>query len=287
MISVPVVPQTVMTTLQQLPRLPKDANLIEVGIKRKKEYNNTHRKEVINPHKVLNSLAHLKRSGHPYYQDFDDIRSYEARCKELDETGHMMLFGHPDEEQLSEDLEVNTSTGDFESNDDDDEEEDGAGDIKNDTIRRHQIDHNRNTCMTNNYPDMFTDENEKAGSEPLFFAPGEGSYPTNLQEEKDWDIKGWPTLLSNGKFGLHYKRKVKLTDQQYFCQRILNHDKRFSESPGFIFGAAAYIEQKQLASRANISFMRGQKTTKTDGTTQYNLDDAFTTFEGIRNTPKY
>ena len=79
MISVPVVPHTVMITLQQLPRLPKDANLIEVGIKRKKEYNNTHRKEVINPHKVLNSLAHLKRSGHPYYQDFDDIRSYEAR----------------------------------------------------------------------------------------------------------------------------------------------------------------------------------------------------------------
>ena len=36
MISVPVVPQTVRTTIQQLPRLPKDANLIEVGIKRNK-----------------------------------------------------------------------------------------------------------------------------------------------------------------------------------------------------------------------------------------------------------
>ena len=33
--------------------------------------------------------------------------------------------------------------------------------------------------------------------------------------------------------------------------------------------------------------MRGQKSTTAEGTKQYQLDDAFTTFDGIKNTPKY
>ena len=102
-----------------------------------------------------------------------------------------------------------------------------------------------------------------------------------------WDIKSWPALLPDGKFGLHFKRKVRLTEQQYFCQRIFHKDKRFSRSPDFIFAAAAYIEQKQLMSKANISFMRGKKNVNAEGATKYELDDAFTTFEGIKNTPKY
>ena len=143
--------------------------------------------------------------------------------------------------------------------------------------------------MTNNYPEMFIDENgRKIGvNEELSFAPAEGNYPINLLHEEDWDIKSWPALHPDGKYGLHYKRKVRLTDQQYFGQRILNQDKRFSKSPGYTFAAAAYIEQKQLTNKANISFMRGRKSVSKEGTTQYDLDDAFTTFEGVTNTPKY
>ena len=105
--------------------------------------------------------------------------------------------------------------------------------------------------------------------------------------EKDWDIKSWPALHPDGKYGLHHKRRKKLSDQQYLGQRILNSDLRFSKSPGFIFAAAAYIEQKQLTSKANISFMRGRKTVSKEGMQQYELDDAFTTFEGVKHTPKY
>ena len=40
-------------------------------------------------------------------------------------------------------------------------------------------------------------------------------------------------------------------------------------------------------SKANISFMRGQKSMNEEGTLQYKLEDAFTTFDGVTNTPKY
>ena len=134
---------------------------------------------------------------------------------------------------------------------------------------------------------MFTDKNGRQITRELAFAPAEGNHPTNLLGEKDWDVKSWPGLHPDAKFGLHHKRKVRLTDQQYFGQRILNEDQRFSKSPGYTFAAAAYIEQKQLSSKANISFMRGNKSVSTEGRVQYQLDDAFTTFDGIKNTPKY
>ena len=33
--------------------------------------------------------------------------------------------------------------------------------------------------------------------------------------------------------------------------------------------------------------MRGNRSVNTEGVAQYHLDDAFTTFDGIKNTPKY
>ena len=99
-------------------------------------------------------------------------------------------------------------------------EEEEKDEMNKDTIRKHQFDHNRNTAMTNNYPEMFTDDNGRKVNGQLFFAPAEGNRPTNLQEEKDWDLKSWPALLPEGKFGLHQKRKARLTEQQYFYTNV-------------------------------------------------------------------
>ena len=66
MISVPVTPETVLNTVEQLPRLPKDAGLIAVKMKRKKIYKNCHKKELVDPRKILRTLDFLKKSGHPH-----------------------------------------------------------------------------------------------------------------------------------------------------------------------------------------------------------------------------
>jgi hypothetical protein len=286
MISVPVAPETVLNTVQQLPRVPKEAGLVQVKLKRKKIYERSHKIELIDPEKIFRVLGHLKKSGHPYYQFYDDFKSYEKRCREQDKQGHQLLFG---EESSQEDEDIENIDGN-----DGDEDIDSADDVEKDyitkdTIRKHQFDHNRNTCLTNNYPETFVDENGRTvtNQEEFSFAPAEGSYPTNLLEEKDWDIKSWPALHPDGRYGLHHKRKVRLTEQQYFGQRILNKDQRFSKSPGYIFAAAAYTEKKQLMSKANISFMRGRKSINKEGTTQYDLDDAFTTFDGVWQKVKY
>ena len=103
MITVPVNQETVQKTLRKLPRLPSEACFLEVGIKRKEEYNRAHRQELVDVRKTIKVVQHLKQSGHPYYQDFDfDFDLYEERCKQLDEAGHNLLFGESDEDDLTE-----------------------------------------------------------------------------------------------------------------------------------------------------------------------------------------
>ena len=293
MISVPVTSDTVLNTIKQLPRMPREAGLIPVELKRKMIYEGCHKKEFIDPNKLYRVLDHLKKSGHPYYQFYQKITDYMQRCNDEDRSGYELLFGDPNgnssnqKESDGSRIASDNEDTDMESDHDDIEEEKEMIYITKDPIRKHQFDHNRNTCMTNNYPEMFLDENgRQVENHKLAFAPAEGNSPTNLLNETHWDIKSWPALHPDGRYGLHQKRKVRLTDQQYFAQRILNRDLRFSKSPGYIFAAAAYIEQKHLSSKANISFMRGRKTC-TNGVNEYELDDAFTVFEGIKNTPKY
>ena len=291
MISVPVHQDTILNTIDKLPRVPKEAGLIPVSLKRKQEYKASHKKELIDPYKIFEVLNYLKKSGHPYYQFYDDFNTYQKRCLTNDPEGHNILF---EEDTVEDKLVTEAKLVDVADEIDymstsSTDSDDPLEEVEIDPIKKHQFDHNRITCLTNNYPEAVVDQNGKAVHqlEALSFAPAEGNCPINILEEKDWDIKSWPALHPDGKFGLHYKRKKKLTDQQYFNQRILNEDLRFSNSPSYKFGAAAYIERKQLISRANISFMRGKKCVNDEGRPEYDLDDAFTTFDGVKNTPKY
>merc|ERR1712020_768670 len=134
-------------------------------------------------------------------------------------------------------------------------------------------------------PSMFLDENGNQTAN-LNFAPAEGKVPTSFLDLKDWDIKSWPTLLPDGKFGRDFKRKVKLTNQNYFQQRILNVDERFAKTPGFIFAAMSHIEAERLRANANLSGHRGQRH-EVGGKIWYEVKDPLTVFDNIKGTPKY
>ena len=93
MISVPVTPEAVLKTIQILPRLPREAGLVELKLKRKKEYERSHKKEFVDPEKIMKVLLMLKKSGNPYYQFYDEHNNYEQRCKDQDANGYQLLFG--------------------------------------------------------------------------------------------------------------------------------------------------------------------------------------------------
>ena len=89
----------------------------------------------MNPDKIMRVLHLLKIFGHPYYQFFDDINSYEIRCKEQDERGHQLLFGVDDsEEEMEENNTLNEGIPGENTNESD--EESDTEDTKKDPIKK-------------------------------------------------------------------------------------------------------------------------------------------------------
>merc|ERR1711894_32293 len=166
-------------------------------------------------------------------------------------------LGKPEAPEEVEDQAVSDS--DVEGEDDmeialEQEEED----IQNDPVRRQHFDYNEYSTLVNGHPDIFLD-NEGNQVANLDFAPGEGKKPVNFLDQKDFDVKSWPMLLPDGKFGLSHERKVKLTKQNYFQQRLLNVDDRFAKTPNFLFTSMSVVEADRLRSNANLTGMRGNR----------------------------
>ena len=155
---------------------------------------------------------------------------------------------------------------------------------RNDPVKKWQFEYNRSTCFSDNYPEISYKEDN---GERISIAPGEGKTPSNILQEKDWDLKSFPCLLPDGNNSLHSGRDVKLKEQDYFTQRIMNKDNRFATNPAYVFAAVAYIEKKQIEGRKGIAFKRGLSSTSDDGTTSYSLDDPYSVLDNVKNTPRY
>ena len=83
----------------------------------------------------------------------------------------------------------------------------------NDPVRKYQFDYDMRTCLFPKFPEAISETVEQKTS----FAPGEGKVPQNVLHDDDWDIKAFPHLNSpDGKFGLHFQRETRLSNQYYF-----------------------------------------------------------------------
>ena len=153
--------------------------------------------------------------------------------------------------------------------------------LKNDPVARFQFDYNHSTCFGNEVPEI------SAVNDAIAVAPGEGKIPKSLLLDPDWDMKSHPSLDPTGENNLNRDRKVSLSAQTFFEQRILNADKRFANSMSYVFAAVQYCESKQLNSNVNISFLRGKSKRSNDGGLTYSLDDPCSVFDSIKNTPRY
>ena len=299
MISIPVGPADIMNTVKQLPRLPNEAGLVPIKLKRKKEYKTHEKHERIRPEQIFLALRYLRKAGNPFYQFYDEKETYLARCRIKDQRGLRLMEDVKDD--IEEDLGKPPSPDMVEVEDqaagDSDADEEGEDemeiavaqeeeDIQNDPVRRHHFNYNEFSALVNGHPDIFLDSegNQMAN---LDFAPGEGKKPTSFLDQKHWDIKSWPTLLPDGKFGISHERKVKLTKQNYFQQRLLNVDDRFAKTPGYLFGAMSVVEAERLRSNANLTGMKGKRNVGPGGHVTYQLEDPCTVFEKIPGTPKY
>ena len=74
LINIPINDTDVINSVQRLPRTPTEAGLVEIKLKRKLEYNNYHKKEIVDPKKIFTALNFLKRNNHNTSQCSQSLR---------------------------------------------------------------------------------------------------------------------------------------------------------------------------------------------------------------------
>ena len=118
-------------------------------------------------------------------------------------------------------------------------------------------------------------------------APGEGKIPDLRMRDEHMDVKAFPRHHPSGHFGLNHIREFKLSPSQYFNQRLMNEDERFSKDAFYVFMAAAFVERHGLEQQINIAGVKGKSKNLGDGKKQVSLNDMFDVFKKIKGTPKY
>ena len=121
----------------------------------------------------------------------------------------------------------------------------------------------------------------------VILAPGEGIIPSNIMRAFDFDIKAFPLKHVTGKYGLHFKRIVKLYAKQYFRARLFHYSGIFSNDNDYLFMSQQFLERAAIEANIDICVQKGVMNDNPDGTKSMKLTDAFSVFQKIPGTPKY
>ena len=119
-------------------------------------------------------------------------------------------------------------------------------------------------------------------------APGEGKIPVNHTFTDDWDAEAFPMLHPDGLNHLSDKRRTKkLGELEFFKQRLFNADPRWRNHPFWVFAAAVYREKKDFERNIDLGYKKGKRKEDSSGNAQYRLDDPYSVFQNVSNTPAY
>ena len=295
-IMVPIPAENINETLSQLPRMPVEGSLIGVHFKRKKELRGSHMKQYVDPAKLFKFVKKMMDYNNPHFSGIvcdSSPEDYKARVSANDQRGHFLIYGDDD---IEEDLEA-LPCGDLHDGivpDEDKEQEEREDEeeklqelndkedfdeevdyLTNDPVKKYQFpSYDATSCLIDNFPEVTV-------------APGEGQKPMNMRSDKNWDVKTFPHLYNpDGSGGKDQERRVRLTDQRFFMQRILNKELRFSQSPAYLYACVGYLEQQRISGNIALSGRRGKKV-ESGGRISYQLDDPTRVLEKIKNTPAY
>merc|ERR1712105_248361 len=167
-------------------------------------------------------------------------------------------------------------------------------------IRKYQMDYDQSVCMVDKYPEAMQVEGViqrqdvdylEQGEDPNqlhIVAPGEGKTPINLLYCEDFELKSFPMQFPDGKNHLtDERRQRKLSDLNYFKQRLLNVNPQWRSHPHWVFAAAVYREKKDFQRNIDLGFRKGKKNTNAEGKSMYSLKDPYSVFQNVAKTPAY
>ena len=244
-VNVPIPDDSLNELITQLPRVPSQAGMVVAVLKRRLNVDSVHKKELIKPDRMCRLLVKLINAGNPHYTRVDTPEAYQKRCAATDETGYQLIYGEVDDEVVENletmgSLPADSMLTDEILQEQSDHTSGLVDEFEDDVVReehplrRFQVDYDNSIALTDRFPEISV-------------APGEGQTPKGMLSDKDIDIKAFPHLHNaDGSNGKDQERAIKLSDQDYFVQRITNVVLRFAACAAYLYFAVAYLEQQRI-----------------------------------------
>ncbi|XP_078791854.1 uncharacterized protein LOC144986979 isoform X2 [Oryzias latipes] len=283
------VPSQVQETVEALPRLRNESQVMRVKLKRRLCYKGHQLFQTVTWYKLVQALLKLKRI-HPQYQDIT-IRDEAELCDPTlpddddddddEEENDRMDDGDYDEADLME-IDMCEKSALCESereverlSDDDDEP---AQQQRNDDEEENELPNGGfalESCLQ--VPDI-SEEIMCFSDNTYCVAPAERNSPVSFFRTPKLEAMAFPVQFPTGQNTLDEHRRIKVTPSGYFKARLFNTDDRFARDPTYLF-FAQFVTEIHLA---NSSMMDKQEVERL-----VRNKDAIRFMQPLRGTPAY
>ncbi|XP_038132696.1 uncharacterized protein LOC119777756 isoform X2 [Cyprinodon tularosa] len=306
------VPSEVQETVNSLPRLRSESQVMRVKLKRRLCFKGHHILQTISWSKLIHALHKLKQI-HPQYTDIE-IRDDALLC---DPT-------LPDEDSSDEDSSDESSMGsdDYDEADlmeidryekdalcetDSESEQDGDKSSCDEPPEQQNPDEPENDRQNGGFalesclqPVDISEEILCFSDNTYCVAPAERNNPVSFFRTPHLEAMSFPSHFPNGQNTLDEARPLKLTPSAYFKSRLFHIDERFAKDTNYLFFGQFATEVHLANSSMMIQLRKGKTTTKdgrriTSGMLQSKTEveklirnkDAIRFMQPLRGTPAY
>ena len=255
-----------------LPRLPPDAHIVSLKLKRKLEYKQAYLHDTIRPEKVITALNYLKNNN-PLYADIEINEDWIRSWQDADNDLYNGVFVNEDDNAISmeSDKERNSTENQMSDSNCDSTQLDSSNDCdsdnsasesdrakKNNTnqIEKEDLIALEENCKLRDLPYDTCLQNElpEEANQVFSIAPGEGNKPIPLLTDTLFEELANPDKFPYGDGGFtDTERDTKLTLRKYVNARLLDQDGCFAKDIEYIFAMQYAVEHKQVRDSISVA----------------------------------
>ena len=255
-----------------LPRLPPDAHIVSLKLKRKLEYKQAYLHDTICPEKVITALNYLKNNN-PLYADIEINEDWIRSWQDADNDLYNGVFVNEDDNAISmeSDKERNSTENQMSDSNCDSTQLDSTNNCDSDNSASESDRAKKNNtnemekedlialeenCKLRDLPYDTCLQNElpEEANQVFSIAPGEGNKPIPLLTDTLFEELANPDKFPYGDGGFaDTERDTKLTLRKYVNAHLLDQDGRFAKDIEYIFAMQYAVEHKQVRDSISVA----------------------------------